>query len=225
MPLTIETANNPLSLTAGTRIGPFVSGPPITSPTTGYTFDTFPTPQYGFQAGVQYLINKFGGQSIGQAIGSAFNGDQAAVQAQGLNLGDTLTAANAPQVAAGIVTNEGALGYFGGLQNLMSGSGAGTPNSGSVGVSAQGSTTTAMSFWSELVSAFVNPGGAAGNVLGQAAGASAGAGAAQVSAGLGRGALIVLGLALIIVALIVLASQNKQVQEIVKTASTAAIAA
>lgn len=124
MSLTIVQANNPLALTTGTNISPYSATGSLTSGA-GYNFDTFSTPQQGFAAGVQYILNH-AGETVGQLIGSAFNGDQASVEAQGVNLNDIVSPSNASQIALGIASNEGGLSAFGGADALTGSTTAGS---------------------------------------------------------------------------------------------------
>lgn len=153
MPLTIQNANNPLALTAGTNIAPYQATGTMVSGA-GFNFDTFADPQTGFAAGVQYILNH-AGETVGELLGKAFNGDQAAVEAQGVSLNDYVSSANATAIATGIANNEGS-GY-----NVATGTFSGAPNSTNT------SQTGGEPSWLQWLT---NPAGSAQQLVGNLAG-------------------------------------------------------
>lgn len=208
MTLSIVQANNPLALTISgpgynfgnsTLYGGQDPSLNVSSPN-GFTYAGFPTPQIGFQAGVDWLVRKFNGQTVGSVIGKAFNGDQKSVQAQGVNLNDPLTSSNAARIAAGITNNEG--GFK--ASDLLSGLAGGPAAIGSsLGSSLGQSSGQTVAGWQQAIASFFS------------------INTAQ------RGVAIFVGVVLVLAAVIILIAENKTVQQTVvrvgKAASLAAV--
>lgn len=220
--------NNPLGLTvAGPGYSTNVQYPGQTGVQTsayGYSFAQFPNQQTGIAAGIDYIQRKIGGgiTTAGALVNQFSPNDWSAFhQVTGLDTNSPLDPSQAGLYAAGIAKGEGTLDQFGGasaftgggsnwqtdplgtawnfLQNMAVSSIGMAPNSATAPLnqSLQGSSPV------QGTTDWLNKAFSAGNV----------------QSWLGRGALVVLGVLFVIIALFVLA---KGPQVVAKAAAVAA---